>query len=154
MTEEKVKGSRIKKWLITAMVLIGLFLGAHYAISVLSANWDWGTSRTLVAEGLVLSSSAKNLVVDNAVNGLPFDAGWEPLSPTKNTQSITINGKTGAIAIITSSSNGGAIMLLTPTDPNGALVSGRKPEGAIRWRCTVVDQGSTPIEKIPAECRS
>lgn len=149
---EGKKYSRVKKWLIAFMIIGGFLLGANYAISILFA--DWGTPRTRVAEGLVLASSAKNLVVDNAVNGRSFNAGWAPIKPTENTQSISIDTETGAVTIVSTSVGGGAVMTLTPMSEGRPLVEGKKAEGIIFWRCTLVDQGTAFIEKIPVECRS
>jgi len=111
------------------------------------------TVRTRVAEGLVLASSAKNLVVDNAVNGLAFKNGEPTFNATVNTESISIDAGTGAISIVATGKGKDIGLLLTPTDDGGALVAGQVPTGRIEWTCTVEVAGDND-NQIPPECRA
>lgn len=109
------------------------------------------TVRTRVGEGLVLAGSAKNLVVDNAVNGLAFENGWVPITATTNTASIGIDSSDGTITITGSSKANSIVTTLTP-DANGApLAVGVIPTGRIAWTCE--SSGGTNANQYPAECR-
>jgi len=109
------------------------------------------TVRTRVAEGLSLASGAKNLVVDNAVNGLAFNNGWTPITATRNTSSIGI-GSDGTITIVgTSKANSITLTLKPMANGTTALTQGQIPTGAIHWTCTAA--GASNMNQIPPECR-
>jgi len=107
--------------------------------------------RNRVDEGFVLAGSAKNLVVDNAVNNRPYDFGWEPITSTKSTASVEIDSATGVITVVGSEKIDNIVFLLTPT-ANGNPLSGQKLEGRIQWACSE-PTGKVPPHKIPSYCR-
>lgn len=109
------------------------------------------TVRTRIGEGLVLAGSAKNLVIDNAVNNRPYDFGWVPIKPTTNTASIEIDSATGVITIVGTKRADNIVLLLTPM-VNETPLSGQKIEGRIYWVCSE-PTGKVPPRNIPPECR-
>jgi type IV pilus assembly protein PilA len=109
------------------------------------------TVRTRISEGLVLAASAKNLVVDNAVNGYPYDQGWSAITPTNNIASIEIARATGVITIVGTKRADNIVLLLTPMVDETPL-SGQKIEGRIYWVCSE-PTGKVPPHDIPPECR-
>lgn len=151
----KRKRWRVKmKSLIVNVILCLLVL--LLALAFVIPQFADYTTRTRVAEGLVLASAAKNLVADNAVNGFPLNTGWEPLSPTKNTQSIMIDEITGVIFIVSNpkSTEGGVVLTLIPTVEGERLVPGKIPQGIIYWECKALSLGSLTMSHIPSECRT
>lgn len=108
------------------------------------------TVRTRVGEGLVLAGSAKNLVVDNAVNGLAFNNGWVSPNATVNTASVAI-GDAGVITITATGKGNGIVTTLTPDANGSALVQGTIPTGRIAWTC--LSTGGTNANQYPSECR-
>jgi len=125
------------------------------------------TVRTRVGEGLVLASTYKNLVVDNAVNGFDLGNGAPDFKKTTNTEKIEV--KSGGVIEITSSSKGNNIVLeLTPKSyydggtaeealrVPAAGAAAEIPVGRISWTCKaqVPATGSTvQPNQIPSECR-
>lgn len=106
---------------------------------------------TRIDEGFVLAGSAKNLVVDNAVNNRPYDFGWEPITSPQSTASVEIDGATGVITVVGSEKIDNIVFLLTPT-ANGNPLGGQKLEGRIQWTCSEAT-GKVPPHKIPSYCR-
>ncbi|MGL4666561.1 MAG: pilin [Saezia sp.] len=143
-----------KKPSIVRVIILLLIIGGLAAAFIYPQFCDY-TTRTRVAEGLVLASSAKNLVVDNAVNGLPLDHGWSPIMPTKNTQAIFIDEVSGVITIVSNpkSTEGGVVLALTPTVDGARLMSGKEPVGRISWECKTLSLGNRTLQDLPTECR-
>jgi len=131
--------------LIELMIVIAIIgILAAFAVPMFQ---DY-TIRTRVGEGLVLASAAKNLVVDNAVNGLAFGNGWGGITATKNTASISI-GADGVITITANANANGIVTTLTPTPALPAV--GTPPTGVIDWTCQ--STGGTNANQYPSECR-
>lgn len=109
--------------------------------------------RTRLGEGLMLASTAKSLVAENAVNGInPLDSRWQGFVSTRNTSNISIDGPTGVITITGSAHAQNIQLLLTPTGNNGPLVAGVIPYGRVSWTCTEAT-GSVSQNRLPSDCR-
>ena len=67
--------------LIELMIVVAII--AILAAIALPAYQDY-VIRGRVAEAMIAGSGAKLLVVENAANGQPFGAGFDPLTPTNN----------------------------------------------------------------------
>ncbi|CAK7066566.1 MAG: hypothetical protein MESAZ_01911 [Saezia sanguinis] len=115
------------------------------------------TVRTRLGEGLVLASSAKNIVVDNATNGFTFNQGWSngptgTIKSTRNVTEVNLDG-TGVITIKGDSTRvNGIELVLSPWDNDGALQTGRLPVGRIAWSCHSSTNATAP-NQLPPECR-
>ena len=128
------------------------------------------TVRAKVTEGLVVASSAKLAVAENASNGKNFDSGWTPPAPTANVASIAVDQTVGLITI-TYTAAAGAIntstgtLIITPTSSGTALAgpstgSTVPAGGSINWSCAHngVDAtkmtGTLSAKYRPAQCRA
>ncbi|MFJ2994556.1 pilin [Pandoraea sp. NPDC087047] len=120
--------------------------------------------RARVVEGLGAAASAKALVSENAMHGVPFNSGWQAPSATDNVSAVTIESVSGNVTIAyTQRAGDGAIVLVpTSTGANGkseALAVGKAPEGQIIWTCYAQGRegapgGATlPAKLAPPECR-
>jgi type IV pilus assembly protein PilA len=120
------------------------------------------TVRSRVSEGMVLASSAKLAVAENAANGKNFDSGYVPVltgSGQKSVDTTAINTANGVITVTYKTNVAPAAtnsVTFVPTSGGAALVgtatSSTVPTGpAITWVCT----GGTLVAKYrPAECRA
>lgn len=153
MHNDQTKGFSFKGFAKSVAIWLTFFFGilaVGFLILCLPMYSDY-TVRTRIGEGLVLAASAKNLVVDNAVNGYPYDQGWSALIPTQNTARIEIDRATGVITIVGTKRADNIVLLLTPMVDETPL-SGQKIEGRIYWVCSEPTR-KVPPRNIPPECR-
>lgn len=97
--------------------------------------------RARISEALVLASGLKATVVTNASsNASDLGAGASlttAADKSPNVTSTSVDAKSGAITIVTSSSAGAGNVVLTPLGAaSKPLVAGQSPEGNIVWSCT------------------
>ncbi|RYG86359.1 MAG: pilin [Alphaproteobacteria bacterium] len=130
--------------LIELMIVVAII--AILAAIALPAYQDY-VVRARVTEAMVMASAAKITVVENAVSGLAFDAGYTAPTPTKNVASVVIEPDGAITATTTNVAGGGTIIFL----PAPALVAGTAPTTNITWNCTT---GSLVAKYRPAECRT
>ena len=143
------RSKKIVKGIVKRLVIV--FCIFVVGLIILLPQYSDYTVRTRIGEGLVLASFAKNLVVDNAVNGYPYDQGWSAITPTNNIASIEIARATGVITIVGTKRADNIVLLLTPMVDETPL-SGQKIEGRIYWVCSE-PTGKAPPHDIPPECR-
>lgn len=146
---------RVKKRPSIVLIIICITIGLLAVAFIIPMYSDY-TYRTRIAEGLVLASGAKNLVVDNAANGFHFNQGWDSPEPTKNTQAILIDRRTGVVYIISNpkSTGGGVVLALIPMEDGEQLVPGKQSQGRISWECKTLSLGSRTMHDIPSECKT
>lgn len=135
--------------------------------------------RARVAEGMVLASGAKNLVIDNVVNGLPLNAGWAGAS-SKYVDSIAIEQSNGFVTITYKENLTGAgikyTMTIVPKADTassimaemlvGTATESKIPAGSVfTWSCRVAGTtgaggvgvgwvGTLPKKWSPQECHT
>ena len=140
--------------LIELMIVVAI-IGILAAVAI-PAYQDY-TVRARVTEGLALASSAKNIVVENAMNGVAFSTGFTQPTATKNVTNVAIADITGQItitytALVAPAANN--TVILTPTTGTAALSTnnvGGALATSVNWSCT----GGTLLAKNrPASCRS
>lgn len=136
---------------------LGLIVIIGILISIAIPQYCDYLPRAKVTEGLALASFAKTAVVENAVNGMPFSAGWIAPMATQNVSSkanptdtdrqtnvytgISINPANGIITVTYTNkvAQGSPTLLLIPVvgeKSNELLVFGKPPmSGKITWLC-------------------
>ena len=154
--------------LIELMIVVAI-IGILAAVAI-PAYQDY-TVRARVAEGLLLATSAKMIVVENASNGvLNLSGGFVTPATTRNVQSLSINGSNGQITVTYTAAGGGvagATLMVTPLIGAGAgavnLAAGTVPADAIKWICrsagsasiyTNAAAGTLAAKYAPSECRT
>jgi type IV pilus assembly protein PilA len=155
--------------LIELMIVIAI-VGILAAVA-LPAYQDY-TIRSRVTEGLTLGANAKILVVENYGHGNPYNAGFQPLSASRNVNSLVINNLTGririsySVAIQQAASNDLVLVPYSGSETTPApLPDSNSPyspgqEGSIKWACMAAgstfalgNPGTLPARLAPAECR-
>ena len=157
-----MKRSIQKGFTLIELMIVVAIIGILAAVA-LPAYQDY-TVRAKVTEGLVVASSAKLAVAENAANAKQFKSGWTEPTATNNVSKIEIADLTGVITITYTAGAGNGTILVTPTSGSAALVgtttSSTVPTGgSVNWSCATngVDLATatgTLIAKYrPAQCR-
>jgi type IV pilus assembly protein PilA len=143
--------------LIEVMIVVAI-IGILASIAM-PAYQDYAI-RAKVIEGMSLASSAKAAVVENALQGRPFNSSWTNLSmgPNANVSSVTISVTDGSIVVTYGSTidDGNKTVLFIPKSGGAALVGGNSSSaiptgGSVSWDCST---GTLSQKYRPVACRS
>ena len=158
----QIKRSIQKGFTLIELMIVVAIIGILAAVA-LPAYQDY-TVRAKVTEGLVVASSAKLAVAENASNGKPFNSGWTEPAGTSNVTSIGIVEATGVVTITYPAAAGNGTILITPTSSGAALAGSASGStvpggGSINWSCahngvaTTTATGTLQAKHRPAQCR-
>ena len=149
----QIKRSIQKGFTLIELMIVVAIIGILAAVA-LPAYQDY-TVRARVSEGLVVASSAKLAVAENAANGKNFTSGWTAPAATTNVTSVGIGDADGTITVTYTAAAGNGTILIVPTS-SGALVGTASGStvplgGSINWACTT---GTLLAKYRPAQCRA
>jgi len=160
MKSKKVFLSQSGFTLIELMIVVAI-IGILAAVA-LPAYQDY-TVRAKVTEGILMASSAKAIVAENAANGVALNLGFDSSRSTNIVRKIDIDASNGEIEVTyTASVAGGETLILSPRvggAAGAALESGVIPSQPITWNCLSRDstkagtKGEIDGKYVPAECR-
>jgi type IV pilus assembly protein PilA len=157
-----MKRSMQKGFTLIELMIVVAIIGILAAVA-LPAYQDY-TVRAKVTEGLVVASSAKLAVAENASNGKVFASGWTAPAATSNVTSVAIGQADGVVTITYPATAGNGTILITPTSSGAALVGDASGStvptgGSINWSCahngiaTTTATGTLNAKYRPAQCR-
>ena len=143
-----MKASMQKGFTLIELMIVVAIIGILAAIA-LPAYTDY-TVRSRVSEGLVMASSAKVLVTENAASGVSDLAqGLPTFTATKNVSSLAVNSSNGVITVNMTAAAKSVVLALTPTANGSAITAGTVPDTNIAWKCTT----TSDKKYVPSECR-
>lgn len=144
------------------LMIITAIIGILAAVAI-PAYQDYAI-RARVSESLILASSLKQTIAENAANGGVLNLGTPgvdgvPVFPgTPNVSGLTVN-TVGEITLTLSLLAGNGTLVLAPRDGALGLLPGTVPGNAIHWNCNAAgsvkggSNGTLPAKFAPAECR-
>ena len=158
----QIKRSIQKGFTLIELMIVVAIIGILAAVA-LPAYQDY-TVRAKVTEGLVVASSAKLAIAENAANGRNFASGWTAPAATSNVSSVAVDQTAGLITVTYPATAGGGTIIITPTSSGAALagtasVSTVPTGGSINWSCahngvaTTTQTGTLATKYRPAQCR-
>ena len=97
-TSERVPGRLARFGFTMVELMIVLAIVGVIAAYAIPSYQDY-VVRSRVGEGIMLAGSARLIVADNAINGVPLDRGHTSPPPTRNVEALDIDPDTGEIEI-------------------------------------------------------